>query len=157
MEPKIGITREHRENVIGLLGPVLANEYVLYTKTRNFHWNVKGPLFHDLHKFFESQYSEIEESIDEIAERIVTLGGVAPGSLAEMLKLTTLKEIPGGSMTPQEMVEALLADHEHITVNPRKAAGLADDQYGDLGTGDFLVGLMQEHEKMAWMLRSMAQ
>ncbi|MEP7363663.1 MAG: DNA starvation/stationary phase protection protein [Acidobacteriota bacterium] len=157
MELQTGLTKDQRQGVIALLKTLVANEYILYTKTRNFHWNVTGPLFHDLHKFFESQYEEIDETIDEVAERIRSLGGIAPGSLAEMLALTTLKEAPGGSMKSQEMVGALLSDHEAVIVSLREGLEAAQSKFGDAGTADFLTGLMEEHEKMAWMLRSMLE
>lgn len=157
MEPKIGLTQEQRAGVTGLLKTLLADEYVLYTKTRNYHWNVRGPLFSDLHKFFESQYEAIDESIDEVAERIRALGGVAPGSLAEMLALATLRESPGGGLNAQEMVGSLLDDHEQVIVFLRGALEASTDRFGDAGTSDFLTGLMEEHEKMAWMLRSMVE
>lgn len=157
MEPKIGLTKEQREGVLGLLGTLLADEYVLYTKTRNFHWNVKGPLFSDLHKFYESQYEEIDETIDEVAERIRSLGGVAPGSLKEFLSLATLQEAAGGGLNSQEMTGALLHDHEQVIVFLRGALDAAGNQFGDAGTSDFLTGLLEEHEKKAWMLRSMLE
>ena len=157
MELQIGLTKDQRLSVIGLLKTLLADEYILYTKTRNFHWNVTGPLFHDLHKFFESQYEEIDGTIDEVAERIRALGGTAPGSLAEMLALTALKEASGGGATSQEMVGALLSDHEAVIVSLRAGLEAAQSKYGDAGTADFLTGLMEEHEKMAWMLRSMLE
>ncbi|MBN8731875.1 MAG: DNA starvation/stationary phase protection protein [Acidobacteria bacterium] len=157
MEPKIGLTQEQRAGVIGLLKTLLADEYILYTKTRNYHWNVKGPLFSDLHKFFESQYEAIDESIDEVAERIRALGGVAPGSLAEMLALGTLRETPGGGLNAQEMVGSLLEDHEQVIVFLRGSLETSANRFGDAGTSDFLTGLMEEHEKMAWMLRSMVE
>lgn len=157
MEPKIGLNKEQREGVTGLLKTLLADEYVLYTKTRNYHWNVKGPLFHDLHKFYEGQYEQIDGTIDDVAERIRALGGTAPGSLAEMLALATLKETPGGGLTAQEMTGSLLADHEQVIVFLRGALEAAASRHGDAGTSDFLTGLMEEHEKMAWMLRAMLE
>jgi len=157
MELNTGLTKAQREGVIGLLKTLLADEYILYTKTRNFHWNVTGPLFSDLHKFFESQYDDVDGKIDEVAERIRALGGVAPGSLGEMLALATLQEVPGGSMKSQEMVGALLQDHEKLIVFLRGALDAAQTKHGDAGTGDFLTGLMEDHEKMAWMLRSMLE
>lgn len=157
MELQIGLTKDQRQGVIALLNPLLADEYILYTKTRNFHWNVTGPLFHDMHKFFESQYEAIDETIDEVAERIRALGGIAPGSLAEMLSLATLKEAKGGTLKSQEMIGALLSDHEALIVSLRAGLDTAQTKFGDAGTADFLTGLMEEHEKMAWMLRSMLE
>lgn len=157
MELQIGLTKDQRQGVVTLLNSLLADEYILYTKTRNFHWNVTGPLFHDMHKFFESQYEAIDETIDEVAERIRALGGIAPGSLAEMLSLATLKEVKGGTLKSQEMVGSLLSDHEALIVSLRAGLDTAQTKFGDAGTADFLTGLMEEHEKMAWMLRSMLE
>ena len=154
MELQIGLTKDQRQGVVGLLKTLLADEYILYTKTRNFHWNVTGPLFHDLHKFFESQYEDLDETIDEVAERIRSLGGISPGSLGEILQLGKLQEAVGGTMKSQEMVGALLSDHEALIVSLRDGLETAQGKYGDAGTADFLTGLMEEHEKMAWMLRA---
>jgi starvation-inducible DNA-binding protein len=151
----IGLDQTQREGVIALLKSLLADEYILYTKTRNFHWNVTGPRFHDLHKFFEGQYEELDETIDEVAERIRALGGVAPGSLAEFLASARLSEQKGELTSPDLMVERLLADHEAIIRSLREDVRKAIDEFGDAGTSDFLTGLMEEHEKMAWMLRSL--
>jgi starvation-inducible DNA-binding protein len=153
MKTNIGIPDKARKEVAAILAKLLADEYVLYSKTRNAHWNVTGPDFHAMHKFFEEQYDQTDESLDEIAERIRALGHDAPGSLAEMGKLARLKEMPGAGHRSGKFVEALLADHERIIRQLRddapKCAKLGDD-----GTNDFLVGLMEEHEKMAWMLRA---
>jgi len=153
MKTNIGIPDKARKEVATILARLLADGYVLYTKTRNAHWNVTGPDFHAMHKFFEEQYDQIDESLDEIAERIRALGHAAPGSLAEMMKLARLQEMPGASHGSGKFIAALLADHEQIIRQLRdeapKCAKLGDD-----GTNDFLVGLMEEHEKMAWMLRA---
>lgn len=153
MRTNIGIPDKARKDIAGLLAKLLADEYVLYTKTRNAHWNVTGPDFPAMHSFFESQYDQMEDSIDEIAERIRALGHQSPGSLTEMVRLTRLKELPGENLRSGKFAEALLADHEKMILQLRgdapKCAKLGDD-----GTNDFLVGLMEEHEKMAWMLRA---
>lgn len=154
MNPNIGIEPKHREGVIGLLSPLLADEYVLYTKMRNYHWNVVGPQFNDLHKFFQEQYEALDDVVDEIAERATTLGGHAVGTLAEFVQLARLKEHPARYPDAREMLADLLADHEAIIRTLRRDAETADEQHHDLGTNDFLIGLMQQHEKMAWMVRA---
>lgn len=154
MNPNIGIEAKHREGVIGLLSPLLADEYVLYTKTRNYHWNVVGPQFNDLHKFFQEQYEALDDVVDEVAERATTLGGHAVGTLAEFVQLTRLKEQPARYPDAREMLANLLADHEAIIRTLRRDLQTADEQHHDIGTNDFLTGLMQKHEKMAWMLRA---
>lgn len=154
MDPKIGLKDEQRRGVVKLLAALLADEYVLYTKTRNYHWNVVGPQFNDLHKFFEGQYEALEGFVDEIAERARTLGGPAVGTLAEFLKLTRLKEHPGQYPAAREMLANLLADHEAVIRTLRADLVTAAEKFGDAGTSDYLTGLMEAHEKMAWMLRA---
>jgi starvation-inducible DNA-binding protein len=151
---EIGLNDGQRKPVIDILNRLLADEVTLYVKTRNFHWNVEGPDFSELHKFFESQYDEIDEIMDEVAERARALGGYAAGSLAEFTATARLKEAKGGSLAAREMLAQLLADHENIIRNLRSEAGQVGEKHGDAGTEDFLVGLMEQHEKMAWMLRS---
>ena len=94
MKPRIGIADDMRRGVVEILSTLLADEYVLYTKTRNYHWNVVGMQFNDLHKFFEAQYEALDEVIDEVAERARSLGGRALGTLAEFTERTRLKEEP---------------------------------------------------------------
>ncbi len=155
--PNIGISENNRKGVIQILGSLLADEYVLYTKTRNYHWNVVGPQFNDLHKFFQGQYEAIDGTIDEVAERIRTLGGKSPATLAEFLKTTRLGEKPGEYPAASAMIAGLLEDHEAVIRNLRVDVEKTISEYQDAGTGDFLTGLMEEHEKMAWMLRSFLQ
>ncbi len=112
MQTNIGLTDEQREGVVLILNTLLADEYLLYTNTRNYHWNVVGPQFNDLHKFFEAQYNELNEIVDDVAERARALGGHAMGTLAEFLKQTRLKEHQGAYPEAQEMIADLLAQHE---------------------------------------------
>lgn len=153
MKPNLGLSGKARETVLALLGRLLADEHVLYVKTRNFHWNVTGLDFGSLHALFEKQYDELAETIDEIAERIRSLGGIAPGSMKEFLKLATLDEQPGGKLDAEKMIAALLSDHEAVVRSLREAAD-ATGAAGDAGTEDFLVGLLEAHEKTAWFLRA---
>lgn len=154
MKPNIGLLDAHREGVVQILNTLLADEYLLYTKTRNYHWNVVGPQFNDLHKFFEEQYNELNDIVDDVAERARTLGGNAFGTLTEFLQHTRLKEHPGQYPTAQEMISNLLTDHETVIRNLRIDLKTCADTYQDVGTNDFLTGLMEKHEKMAWMLRA---
>ena len=153
----IGLSEEDRKGVIGILSKVLADEYLLFTKTRNYHWNVVGPHFHDLHKFFESQYEEVDGKIDEIAERIRSLGGNTISTMAEFIQHTRLEENPDKYNDAKTMVSQLLADHETIIRNLRKDVSVCFDKYHDIGTQDFLTGLIEDHEKMAWMLRAVIE
>jgi starvation-inducible DNA-binding protein len=153
MKPNIGISDKSRQEVGKLLNILLADEVALYLKTRNFHWNVTGPQFNDLHKFFEAQYEQLDEMMDDTAERARALGVRSFGTLSEFSEHNRNKEQAGKDLTSKDMLGILLADHEstirRIRVDAETAAKL-----GDSGTNDFLVGLMEEHEKMAWMLRS---
>ena len=154
MQLDTGLNDADRTGVIKILNAVLADEYVLYTKTRNFHWNVVGPQFNDLHKFFEAQYTELNDVVDDVAERARALGGAAAGSLAEFLQLARLAEQPGKALSARAMIAALLADHEGMIRQLRTDLEICADKYHDAGTNDFLTGLMEQHEKMAWMLRA---
>lgn len=152
----IGIVEQDREGVISLLTSLLADEIVLNTKTRNYHWNVISPHFNDYHKFFEAQYGEIEVFIDDIAERIRQLGGMAIATLDEFKSHTRLKEHPAQYPSDREMFSNLVADHEAIIRNLRTDLAKSDESFHDMGTSDFLTGLMEKHEKIVWMLRSTA-
>ena len=154
MKPNIGIRDGDSAAVVEILNRLLADEYVVYTKTRNYHWNVTGPQFNDLHKFFEAQYEAVDGIIDEVAERARSLGGRAWGTLAEFAKATRLREEAGEAPPAKDMLARLLADHEAIVRTLRADLVTVGDKHGDAGTNDFLTGLMEQHEKMAWMLRA---
>ena len=154
MKPNIAISDDNRAGLQKILGSLLADEYLLYTKTRNYHWNVVGPQFNDLHKFFETQYEALNEVVDDVAERARTLGGNAPGTLTEFIEQARLKEHPKHYPDAKQMLANLVADHEAIVRTLRADLQAAMDTYKDAGTSDFLTGLMEKHEKMAWMLRS---
>jgi len=153
----IGISEDNRQAVANILNHLLADEFVLYTKTRKFHWNVKGIHFHDLHLFFESQYKELAEIMDEVAERIRKIGHYSLGTLQQFLDETNLLEHTDDGSSAEVMIEALLEDHETIIRELRKAIDPIQEKHKDAGTADFLTGLMEQHESMAWMLRSMLQ
>ena len=153
-DPGIGLPAENRSKVIAILAGVLADQHVLYQKTRNFHWNLTGLRFHTLHEFFEQQYNGLAEAIDETAERIRMLGGVAPGSMTEFLALARLKEVPGSLIRGEDALESLTADHAACVRSLRTAIEASDEEGDDAGTTDFLTGLIRAHEKTAWMLRS---
>ena len=154
MHPNIDLADAARSAVTDILNRLLSDEYVLLTKTRNYHWNVTGPQFNDLHKFFEAQYDELNDLVDEVAERARQLGGRAFGTLVEFTKTSTLVEQPGVSPQAAEMIRTLLADHESIIRALRAAIGPVAEKHGDVGTSDFLTGLLEKHEKTAWMLRA---
>lgn len=149
----IGLSPNSRQKVVDLLGDIIADQYVLYTKARNYHWNVTGEDFAQYHKLFEDQYSAIDEDIDEVAERIRALGSKTPATLLEFLKSATLKEHPGKYPPAKTMIANLLADNESVIRNLRKRIEICG-KAGDAGTEDFLTQLMEKHEKTAWMLRA---
>jgi starvation-inducible DNA-binding protein len=153
MKPNIGITEKNLVAVQDILTNVLANASILNIKLRKFHWNVNGPDFVEYHELFEEQYDQINNSIDDIAERISILGGAAIGTAAEFVKHSDLKEAPGKNPTPNEMLKELIVNHEVIIKGLRKAVDDCDEKHSDAGTADLLTQLMSSHEKMAWKLR----
>ncbi|MCB0594208.1 MAG: DNA starvation/stationary phase protection protein [Phaeodactylibacter sp.] len=154
MDVNIGIQDAKREGVAELLKHLLADEHVLYIKLRNYHWNVTGIHFQQLHAFFEEQYTAVATYIDDTAERIRSLGFFAPGSMEEFSAYARLQESSHLNGNAGQMLENLLQDHEAIIRSLRKDQEAAMEQYGDAGTQDFLIALMEAHEKHAWMVRS---
>jgi starvation-inducible DNA-binding protein len=153
MKANIGITDKNKQAIAEILNVLLADEHILYTKTRNYHWNYEGDNFMEMHKFFEGQYDELAEIIDEVAERIRMLGHYPEGRLKDFIRITRLQEQDYTTIQTEQLMN-LLADHESIIINIRKAESKVDDTYKDAGTTDFITGLMKQHEKMAWMIRS---
>lgn len=153
----IGIAEEQRRGVTEILTRTLADEYVLYTKTRKYHWNVVGPNFYSLHELLEKQYKMLSDMSDEVAERIRTLDCNAIGTLAECLEHSRLQEQPGQYPPAREMVADLVNDHETLIRGLRSEIEQCADEYQDIGTADFLTQKMEAHEKMAWMLRAFLQ
>lgn len=153
MNANIGISQKNLEGVNKILTGALANTVLLYMKARKFHWNVSGNSFMELHKLFEKHYEELDESMDEIAERISKLGFIVPATLSEFIKLSDLKESPGNNPDQQGMIKELLKDHETVIVGLRKAIDDCEDKFKDKGTADFLTNLIQHHETLAWTLR----
>lgn len=139
-----------------ILNQLLGDEFTIYLKARKYHWNVNGPMFNDLHSFFEMVYQELEASVDEIAERVRQLGFHAEGTMKEFLDRTVIAEEPGVYHSDREMTESLLADFETVI---RSIRGNLENQdtHGDEGTAHFLVDIMLRHEKKAWMMRSLLQ
>ena len=154
MTPNLGITDKNRSAIVTILNALLADEFLIYTKTRNYHWNVVGPQFNDLHKFFEAQYEELDDIVDEVAERVRALGGHALGTLAEFSRHARLKEHPDEVADAAGMLANLLADHETVIRQLRTDLEACLETHRDAGTSDFLTGVMERHEKMAWMLRA---
>ena len=154
MKTKMGINEELLSKVAFELSTLLADEFILYAKTRNAHWNVEGPDFHSVHKFFEDQYKLLDDVIDEIAERVRALGHYAPASLGQFTKLTRLSERSMETNRSAGFMKELLLDHEAIIIACRESIRTFMGESEDVGSSDFVVGLVEKHEKMAWMLRS---
>ena len=153
MEIDTGIPAKQREAIAQGLSRLLADTYVMYLKTHNFHWNVEGPMFQTLHQMFMEQYTEAWNAIDLIAERIRSLGEYAPGTYREYLKLARVKETDGVPAA-EEMVRLLIEGQEAVVRTARELLPLADEA-SDEPTLDLLTQRMQVHEKNAWMLRSL--
>jgi starvation-inducible DNA-binding protein len=154
MKTAIGITDTNRQAVANELAKILADETVLYIKTKNAHWNIEGPDFYDKHKFFESQFGQLDEWIDAVAERIRSIGHYAPATLKSYLSLTHLSEQTREPNDSQVFIKELLEDHESIIIILREHINSFANEFHDLGSSDFITGLMENHEKMAWFLRS---
>ncbi|MBW6467240.1 MAG: DNA starvation/stationary phase protection protein [Brevefilum sp.] len=149
-QPNIGLSSDVRQPVVYILNASLADEAVLSQKTRSTHWNRSGTGFLEMYILLESQYKQLNEIVDKLAERTRMLGGIAIGSFEEFLQQTQivsqLDQIPN--------VLHLLADHETVIRSLREAIRKCSEEFEDEGTVELLVGVMSLHEKMAWMLRS---
>jgi starvation-inducible DNA-binding protein len=148
-----GISAKDRAAIAQGLSRLLADTYVVYLKTHNFHWNVEGPMFQTLHQMFMDQYTETWNAIDLVAERIRSLGHYAPGTYTEYNKLARIKETPGVPKAEQ-MVRLLIEGQEAIVKTAREVLPIAE-KADDQPTLDLLTQRMQIHEKNAWMLRSL--
>lgn len=154
MDPKIGIEQTGIKHSVKLLKKILADQMVIYIKTLNFHWNVRGVHFNSLHKLFEGHYTQYAEWVDMVAEHIRILGHDAPGSMKEFIELSDLKEYHGTRLSDKEMLQNLLTDQESIIRSLRDGVDIAMDQDHDVGTSDFFTELLREYEKIAWMTRA---
>lgn len=151
--PNIGLDEEVIGSVVKILQTVLADEMVLYIKLRNYHWNVTGQTFTALHTVFEQQYTQLEMTIDELAERVRMYGAQAIGTMSAFIKTARLKESEGDLPDTKGMVAHLHDDHEAMIRNLRDDIE-ALDELDDVGAEDLLTGLLQAHQKMAWFLRT---
>ena len=154
MEPAIGIKKNNLSKVAHVLNGFLADEFLLYLKTRNAHWNVEGSDFHAMHKFFEDQYEQLDDIMDEVAERIRSLGHYAPATLKAYMELTHLTEQSRKKNDSAGFIKELLGDHESIITRLRENVNYIANDLQDAGTSDFITGLLETHEKIAWMLRA---
>ncbi len=151
----IGINEGDRKDIVDGLSRMLADTYTLYLKTHNFHWNVTGPMFQTLHTMFEQQYTELAIAVDDIAERIRSLGFPAPGTYSDFSNLTSIQETTG-IPDANDMIRLLVEGNESV-VRTARAAFPAAERAGDESSADLLTDRMRVHEKTAWMLRSLLQ
>lgn len=154
MKINIGISKHNRGETADILARLLADEFILYTKTLGAHWNLEGHDFHTKHLFFEEHYNSIKKTIDSVAERIRKIGKYAPATLKQFLELTHLSEEFKNGNSSQDYIQELLEDHDTIIQYIRENISQVEEEYKDFGTADFLTSLLQEHESMAWMLRA---
>ena len=152
----IGISEKDRKAIADGLSRLLADTYTLYLTTHNFHWNVTGPMFNTLHEMFMTQYTELWNAVDPIAERIRSLGHPAPGSYAQFGELSSLKDAPADPPRAMDMVRVLVGGHEAVARTARQVFPLAD-KAGDEPTADLLTQRLTVHEQTAWMLRSLLE
>ena len=152
MHMDTGINTEDRAKIVESLSTVLADAYMLYLKTHNFHWNVTGPMFSTLHVMFEEQYTEQWNALDDIAERIRALGHFAPATSKRYAELSNIKEEPE-VLSAKEMIRQLVEGNEILVRTMREGVKVADE-LDDFPTADMLTTRMEVHEKNAWMLRS---
>lgn len=153
MDINIGMMPNDRDAIAKLLNILLANEYVLLIKTKNYHWNITSAHFNDLHLFFDTQYEQLLDVVDDIAERARALGVYSFGTMKEFIEYAHLKEEPGKVPSDKEMIKNLLHDHEEIIKIIRHDIEKTNE-FSDAGTNSLLSNLIEKHEKMAWMLRS---
>jgi starvation-inducible DNA-binding protein len=152
----IGIGEKDRAAIAAGLARLLADTYTLYLTTHNFHWNVTGPMFNTLHAMFMTQYTELWNAVDPIAERIRSLGHPAPGSYAQFGKLASIADAPTVPPKAMEMVRILKDGHEAVARTARTVFPLAQ-KAGDEPTADLLTQRLTVHEQTAWMLRSLLE
>lgn len=153
MKVNIGLKESENKVVAKVLNQLLADEHVLYIKTRNAHWNVEGADFHQQHLFFESIYTELEVTIDDVAERVRSIGHYAVGTMKEYLELSHLNEMTHVKNDSKGYIKELLSDFESIIMMIRSNLE-KDEVQNDAATEDFLISIIAAHEKTAWMLRS---
>ena len=137
-----------------MLNAILADEFVLYVRTLNCHWNVRGMQFHSLHAFFEELYQASATIIDDLAEKVRAVGGTAMATMEEYLGNSRLKETVGSPGDPRKMISDLADGHETVVKHLREAFHLVEEKFDDPSTSNFIADLLEKHEKMMWMLQT---
>ncbi len=156
MRKQVHQSPEDRQAVVTILNSLLADEFMLYTKTRNFHWNVVGPSFMEMHRLLDEQYQMLNLTVDDVAEQVRSVGGVAIGTLVEMKQQTRLQEFPGHLPEALKMLEALMNDHEQVSETLHDAIDQCQEHH-DPGSENLLQEILMKHQKTAWVLRSYLQ
>lgn len=146
---------ETKKDIVKRLNITLADLYVIYTKARNYHWNVKGISFYSFHNFFQKIYEQLNEFVDDVAERIATLGERPASTLKEFLELARVKEDTSQVSDPKAQIKNLLQDYETLINNIRKDISAIGEK--DPATGDLLTDMLRELEKTAWMIRASSE
>jgi starvation-inducible DNA-binding protein len=154
MKSESGIIENSKQAVAYDLAKLLSDELVLYIKTKNAHWNIEGSDFNDKHVFFETQFKQLDEIVDKVAERIRILGHYTNSTFKTVLELTHLTEKRRTKNDSLGLISELLIDHESIIIHCREYIPRFKEEYKDSGSGDFITGIMEIHEKMTWFLRS---
>lgn len=149
----ISLTEKKVKPVVDMLNDYLATYHIHYQKLRGCHWNVKGQNFFTLHVKFEELYTNAQLTIDEIAERVLTLGKSPHSRFADYIKESSIKEVDTIGMKDMDMVEAILDDMAKL-IEMERALLEATDEAGDDGSNDMVNRFMQFKEKNTWMLRS---
>lgn len=149
-----GLSDSDRQASAEILQRSLADTVVLYIKTKKYHWNVIGPQFNELHAFFQTLYEMLDKSQDRLAERVRALGLRSIGTLREFLDTCRLKESPGDSPSPRQMISSLLEDNEAVCRTLRQDIESCSEEHHDEPTANMLTEILEEHERAAWMLRS---
>jgi starvation-inducible DNA-binding protein len=153
MKPNLGISEIHLKEASVELNKLLSDEFILQTKTKNYHWNIEGSNFQSMHNFFEMQSAQLDEMIDTLAERIRTIGFYTEARLEDFLKHTSLIEQQYTS-SQNDQLKFLLGSHETIINNLRRLIPLFEQKHKDYGSSDLATILLCKHEKMSWMIRS---
>ncbi len=153
MKINIGISDKNRKELATILNTMIADEFVLLTKTYNYHWNIHSTSFKEMHELYEMHYKNLQTIIDEVAERVPQIGMTAIGTLKEFLTVTRLKEGPNHTDQTKQVAQ-LLNDHETIIRSLRKDIEKSGEELDDAVTADLITKILGQHEKMAWMLRS---
>jgi starvation-inducible DNA-binding protein len=152
---EISLNEKEVKPIVDMLNDYLANYHIHYQKLRGCHWNIKGQNFFTLHAKFEELYTNAQATIDEIAERVLTLGKAPHSRFEDYIKESTINEINTIGMNDMDMVQAILDDMMKLIAMERELL-LATEEADDDGSNDMVNRFMQFKEKTNWMLRSFA-